>query len=79
MLCKWCSGFCQKVSSLLLGFFCLLCYGFCVFFLFCFLFLCCVFTVFPPFFSRVQHRELHTRDLRKAALLQGKEKIKLLE
>lgn len=28
MLCKWCSGFCQKVCSLLRGFFVSFCWGF---------------------------------------------------
>ena len=40
MLCKWCSGFCQKVHSLLWGF------------LFCCVvdFFVLVFYLFPPFF-----------------------------
>lgn len=57
MLCKWCSGFCQKVSSLLLGFFCLLCYGFCVFFSVLFFVFVLCFYCFPPiFFTRPTQR-----------------------
>lgn len=58
MLCKWCSGFCQKVCSLLWGFFVLLCCGF---------FCACVLPFSPFFFPRVQHGKLHTGDLREGS------------
>lgn len=58
MLCKWCSGFCQKVCGLL-----------CVVFFF--------FTFFPSFQPNTESFPPGTRG--KAALLQGKDKIKLLK
>lgn len=49
MLCKWCSGFCQKVCSLL----------FC--FVVGFLCLCFTFPTSPPFFFLESNTESFTR------------------
>lgn len=59
MLCKWCSGFCQKVSSLLLGFFVCCVMGFVFFFCFVFCF-CAVFLLFSPHFFHASNTESFT-------------------